>query len=349
MVNASRVNILADNEPQTILILPLEIPMRAVRSFLVVLPILGVIGSLNAAHAREVGLDALDSPQTNQQVARSNHVIATSPWNESSRPSREMSHPVIRLAENDPSDSGNPTIAPLKWAGLVLNYEMFEKDGKKYSRTCTGQFIASRVVLTAAHCVQDRETGAWYDLKKMYFLLQYQNKSFAQSYRAICASRFDGWWPAQLRSPNTEERNRAEQNRWQWDYAMILVDRSTTTGYYQKWTFDWQGRYRGATATGYPVAMLGGQIIQIAYGDILFPNPRNPNTVALRHNRADLTQGSSGGAWVANFDKREDGEYNTVIAVTSFISKSQPGVSFGPYPTSAFDRLLDYVSKGCSR
>src|SRR6516162_693868 len=138
--------------------------MRAVRSFLVVLPILGFIGWLNAAPAREVGLDALDSSETTQQVARSNHDIAASPnrINELSRPSREMSYPVIRLAENDPSDSGNPTIAPLKWAGLVLNYEMFEKDGKKYNRACTGQFIAPRVVLTAAHCVQDGETGAWY-------------------------------------------------------------------------------------------------------------------------------------------------------------------------------------------
>ena len=327
--------------------------MRAVRSFLVVLPILGFIGWLSAAPAREVGLDALDSSETTQQVARSNHDIAASPnrINELSRPSREMPHPVIRLAENDPSgDSGNPTIAPLKWAGLVVNYEMFEKDVRKVPGACTGQFIAPRVVLTAAHCVQDRKTGAWYDLKKMYFLLQYQNKSFSQSYQAICASRFDGWWPAQLRSPNTEERNRAEQNRWQWDYAMILVDRSSTTGHYQKPKFDWQqGRYPHATATGYPVAMLGGQIIQIADGDIFFPNFRIPNIVALRHNSADLTRGSSGGAWVAYFDKGEDGEYNTVIAVTSFIDKSQPGVSFGPYLTSAFYRLLDYVSKGCSR
>ena len=326
--------------------------MRAISSFLTMVSTLGAIGWLNAAPSPEVGSDATDSFARTQQVAARNYEIAASTnWiNKLSRPSREMSHPVIRLAENDPSgDSGNPTIAPLKWAGLVVNYEMFEKDGKKYPGACTGQFIAPRVVLTAAHCVQDRKTGAWYDLKKMYFLLQYQNKSFSQSYRAICASRFDGWWPAQLRSPNTEERNRAEQNRWQWDYAMILVDRSSTTGYYPKLTLDWQqGRYPRATATGYPVAMLGGQIIQIAYGDILFPNPRNPNTVALRHNRADLTRGSSGGAWVANFDKREDGEYNTVIAVTSFISKSQPGVSFGPYLTPAFRRLFEYVSKGCS-
>src|SRR5262249_42012832 len=98
-----------------------------------------------------------------------------------------------------------------------------------------------------------------------------------------------------------------------------------------------------------PAAMLGGQIIQIAHGDILFPNSSYPNIVALRHSRADLTQGSSGGAWVAYFDKREDGEYNTIISVSSFISQSQSGVSFGPYPTSAFYSLLDYVSKGCSR
>src|SRR6266446_1174675 len=125
-----------------------------------------------SAPSREVGSDVPDSSTMIQQVAPQNHEIAASTNWIKGMPtrSREIPHPALRVAQSEPdlSATGNPTIAPLKWAGLVLNYAAFEKDGQKYNLQCTGQFISPRVVLTAAHCVQDDETGAFYDLKKMY-------------------------------------------------------------------------------------------------------------------------------------------------------------------------------------
>jgi hypothetical protein len=261
-------------------------------------------------------------------------------------------------SDADVSSAGNPTIAPLSWAGYLLNTDVIVKDGKKYSKACTGQFISPRVILTAAHCVEDDAAG-FYDLDKMYFLLQYQNKEFSQSYRPICLSRFDQWRPPALqdRQATEVERNRAEQARYQWDYAMILLDRPSATGYYKHWIVDARQKYPGATATGYPLAMLGGQIIQKAYGTFDSALVDKPAVVALRHNHLGLTTGSSGGAWVANFSKEDGSQYNIIISITSFVKTDKAsgapivpyqGVSFGPSLTPDFSRLFDYVSNGCS-
>src|SRR5262245_30750438 len=245
----------------------------------------------------------------------------------------------LRLAQNDAdlSSTGNPSTAPLKWSGLLLNKDIVSPDGKKYEGRCTAQFISASVLLTAAHCVQDYKTGSWFDIGKMYFLLQYQNLDFSRAYRPLCFSRFDGWFPKSAD---------ALQSRSQWDYAMILIEGQSLTGHFN-WEVNWVGKYQRATMTGYPNALLKGQIVQHAQGT-LAPVSGRQNLVSLsRPDHPNLREGTSGGAWVVNFDKSEEVGYNLIIGVTSYYELSSPGVMFGPYLTSDYKNLFDHVSKRC--
>jgi hypothetical protein len=287
----------------------------------------------SAAIPREAPVDGSTSGYV-RYPSQSRIAAVEASLNTKSVTANRLPRPTVRLAQNSPdlSSIGNPAIAPLKWAGLLVNTDAFEKDGKKWSVHCTGQFIAERVVLTAAHCIQDDDTGAFFDLNKMYFLLQYQYNDFSQVYRPICASRFDGW-----RSP--------ANGNLQWDYAMILMDGPSLTGFYNV-AVDWRGKFSGATATGYPGAMLAGEVIEKAHGELIATSDV-PNEYVLKHGQAKFTQGSSGGAWVANFGNKVDADHNIIVSVTSVGIPKRLGLSFGPYFTSDFKRLFEYVSNGC--
>src|SRR5262249_15045900 len=204
----------------------------------------------------------------------------------------------LRLAQNDAdlSSTGNPSTAPLKWSGLLLNKDIGSSDGKKYEGRCTAQFISASVLLTAAHCVQDYKTGTWFDIGKMYFLLQYQNLAFSRAYRPLCLSRFDRWFP---------QSGGALSGRSPWDYAISLVQGHSLPGHIN-WEVNWVGKYQRATMTGYPNALLKGQIVQHAQGT-LAPVSGRQNLVSLsRPDHPNLREGTSGGAWVVNFDKSEE-------------------------------------------
>jgi len=126
---------------------------------------------------------------------------------------------------------------------------------------------------------------------------------------------------------------------------MILMDGPSLTGYYNV-AVDWHGKFSGATATGYPASLLGGEVIEKAHGELLSISDV-PNEFALKHGKNKFTQGSSGGAWVANLDSKVDADHNIIVSISSIVVRDKLGLSFGPYLTSDFKQLLEYVGNGC--
>ncbi len=245
--------------------------------------------------------------------------------------------------KEQPMSAGNPAVAPLKWVGLLV----FEHaDGKTFA--CTAQFISPKVLLTAAHCIRDNTTGQWYDTSKMNFYLQYQNREASEIYDVICASHLAGYVPKLSPSANDDEKYFAFENATQFDYAMILVNHDSKTGQFKVET-DWLGKHPEANQIGYPGAIEGGMIVQQDPGRLAF-SLSQPGVVILMHTNPNMTQGTSGGAWIANFSTSENPDENVVIGLTSEGSPNWPGVTFGPYfKQQTYGSLFDYVSKGCPK
>ncbi len=261
-------------------------------------------------------------------------------------------------AQNGPQvgSTGNPSVAPLKWVGMVINPTP-TKDDPDLVAACTGQFIKPNIVLTAAHCVKDiieNPTGPWFDLTKQRFVLQYQNGEGSHTFKTICAATPSGWQvPANLTSLKNAQRNQAQRAASAHDFALILVDSNSPTGV-MPYALDWKGKATGAVRVGYAADILDGEIIQQADGIVFFTDqipmfPETPHNLVVHwQSVTDLTQGSSGGGWIANYSSEEGQNKNILIAVTSFNDTEYPGAVMGAYLTAAeFNPLLNYVSNGC--
>lgn len=224
--------------------------------------------------------------------------------------------------------SGDYRSIPLRYSGKLF----FTKNNGRDS-VCSGQFIAPRVVLTAAHCVRDRDTGAWY--KNFRFALQYHQGDYSRQYGSLCVTTKAGW--VKKRPSDSVARHL--------DYAMILVKEDSPTGYFG-WSFGWRGTYASAVKIGYPVELERGRVVQVERGPLFFPRDR-PGVVAIRHANPKSGGGSSGGAFVGNYSYTGGPGTNRVISVTSASYGKDPNVDIGPYFDSGFETMLRHVAGGC--
>jgi hypothetical protein len=265
---------------------------------------------------------------------------------------------VTRVAQNEPqvANTGNPSVAPLKWVGLLVSPNP-TKDHPNQVAECTGQFIKPNIVLTAAHCIKDvtdNPAGPWFDLTKQTFVLQYQNGEGSHTFKTVCAATAPGWAvPSNYATLKGGQKAKAQRAASEHDFALVLVDGNSPTGT-MPYALDWKGKVSAAVRVGYAADILDGEIIQQAEGIVFFSNaipmfPESPpNLVVHWQSVTDLSQGSSGGAWIANFSTDEGTNNNILIAVTSFGNSDYPGAVMGTYLTAAeFNPLLAYVSNGC--
>lgn len=265
---------------------------------------------------------------------------------------------VTRVAQNEPqvANTGNPSVAPLKWVGLLVSPNP-TKDHPNQVAECTGQFIKPNIVLTAAHCIKDvtdNPAGPWFDLTKQTFVLQYQNGEGSHTFKTVCAATAPGWAvPSNYATLKGGQKAKAQRAASEHDFALVLVDGNSPTGT-MPYALDWKGKVSAAVRVGYAADILDGEIIQQAEGIVFFSNAipmfpeLPPNLVVHWQSVTDLSQGSSGGAWIANFSTDEGTNNNILIAVTSFGNSDYPGAVMGTYLTAAeFNPLLAYVSNGC--
>jgi len=263
----------------------------------------------------------------------------------------------VRLAQAaNPEFSGNPAVAPLKWVGMLINPTPTQKNPNAVSY-CTGQFIKPNVVLTAGHCIKDLQenpTGPWFDLTKQYFILQYQNGEGSQTFKTKCAAANPQWtYPSNFSTMTAAQKDIANLTAVQHDFAMILVDGNSPTGV-MPYQLDWKGKFSRATRIGYAADILDGKIIQESHGIVFFADSipmfaqSFPNLVVSWQSLTDLTSGTSGGAWITNFNATEAASNNILIAVTSSSDDRYPGAEIAAYLTAAeFNPLLTFVSNGC--
>jgi hypothetical protein len=322
-----------------------------------------------ACHAGDLRADAIDAiPSRAESPSMGSAAVPQLlPGAAGVREKSESRETPVRLAQVGPSTapiekfSGNPSLAPFKWVGL-LSIPSPTKQYPNETLDCTAQFIAPRVLLTAGHCVKELPAdpaGSPLDVTKGTFLLQFQNGR-GTAFKIVCAAANPLWeLPSNYASMTAAEKAAAETVAFQHDFAMILVDRASPDGV-MPYALDWKGKADYAYRIGYPANILDAEIVQATPGIVFFSDAiplgsdSSPNLVVQWGPVTDATQGMSGGAWVVNPNSTEGGNNNILIAVTSFSpvtgynAPAFPGGAFAAYLKAVeFDPLLKLVANGC--
>ncbi|MGZ3771631.1 MAG: trypsin-like serine peptidase [Bdellovibrio sp.] len=213
-----------------------------------------------------------------------------------------------KIIKNKPTDA-DISLEPHKYGGKLF----FTLAGIDY--TCSAQLVgAQNILLTAAHCIKDPNTGEW--ATHSMFVQQFNNGK-GEKRKITCLTTKNGWQQKGL-------------DKWRWDYGFMKIQAPIKGGYMGLRTSLEGERW---SSMGYPSAFGNGQVMQKITGTL--GNSFN-NIISMLNN--GMGRGSSGGAWYIG---------NVAIGLNSFIYVQNPSVMWGPDFDKETMALFQYAKNGC--
>lgn len=196
----------------------------------------------------------------------------------------------------------------------------FTADGKLFFTLDNADYVASanimeksNLLVTAAHCVQDKDTGNLCD-----------NFLFERCYNSGKASEILTFKTIALKEYWHTKKG------WRWDYAMAILNTNSTATPPTCSTEDISDKT--VTDFGYPVNYYNGKKMVYVKGNVV---RRSDNTWLISGSK--IRGGCSGGAWVLEDNK-------TIVGVNSYGPISEKSAYNGsPIFDEYFESLYKYV------
>ncbi|PYB73272.1 trypsin-like serine peptidase [Rhizobium wuzhouense] len=211
-----------------------------------------------------------------------------------------------------------PWTDPPYWSAGRLNF--INDKGKP--RWCTAQFVAENVILTAAHCVFNRDKRVWYS--NFVFMRASSEGDSPQKVQLRCISIYKTYYDPML--------------NYAYDYAFILTTDEDDRPPLMMETGT--PASKTVTAIGYPQDPDRGRFMYRVKGSWL----KVEGGIATMDNNP-LKKGSSGGAWFTGFKAGSlEHDKNRVISLNSHRVENQSQTN-GPLFTEDTVQLKKHVDE----
>ena len=220
-------------------------------------------------------------------------------------PNPDLKFDEVELSTVAEADVNNPPFN----AGGKLFFSMGGDDYVGSAEYCEN----GNMILTAAHCIRDKDTGEWSE--NIVFKRAYKNSSCKQVVPIKAVALKSYWY---------------KQKEYRWDYAFGISD---TTSEVTALSSEINVSSGNSTAFGYPSNYHSGIKMQCVTAPVDL-NPYDSKILRMKGNT--MGGGCSGGAWVKD-------NSGVVISLNSFSYKGDDTSEYGPLLTEDYNNLCEYA------